>query len=166
MMKRCISALLLLTLCLTLCACAEKEKTLAVSVGELSDKVADAMASEQTAEYDETMLLDELGIQSSMFTEGFYKIGASDASVEEVAFFKAADEDSALQLKQKLETRKAATEATQKDYNADQLRGGNRRHGGNRGPVRLYGDERQPRRGYEGHRRQSEITIPTTAVKG
>ena len=66
MMKRCISALLLLTLCLTLCACAEKEKTLAVSVGELSDKVADAMASEQTAEYDETMLLDELGIQSSM----------------------------------------------------------------------------------------------------
>ena len=119
MMKRCISALLLLTLCLTLCACAEKEKTLAVSVGELSDKVADAMASEQTAEYDETMLLDELGIQSSMFTEGFYKIGASDASVEEVAFFKAADEDSALQLKQKLETRKAATEATQKDYNAD-----------------------------------------------
>ena len=119
MMKRCISALLLLTLLLTLCACAEKEKTLAVSVGELSDKVADAMASEQTAEYDETMLLDELGIQSSMFTEGFYKIGASDASVEEVAFFKAADEDSALQLKQKLETRKAATEATQKDYNAD-----------------------------------------------
>lgn len=119
MMKRCISALLLLTLLLTLCACAEKEKTLAVSVGELSDKVADAMASEQTAEYDETMLLDELGIQSSMFTEGFYKIGASDASVEEVAFFKAADEASALQLKQKLETRKAATEATQKDYNAD-----------------------------------------------
>lgn len=119
MMKRCISALLLLTLLLTLCACAEKEKTLAVPVGELSDKVADAMASEQTAEYDETMLLDELGIQSSMFTEGFYKIGASDASVEEVAFFKAADEDSALQLKQKLETRKAATEATQKDYNAD-----------------------------------------------
>ena len=119
MMKRCISAVLLLTLLLTLCACAEKEKTLAVSVGELSDKVADAMASEQTAEYDETMLLDELGIQSSMFTEGFYKIGASDASVEEVAFFKAADEDSALQLKQKLETRKAATEATQKDYNAD-----------------------------------------------
>ena len=117
MMKRCISALLLLTLLLTLCACAEKEKTLAVSVGELSDKVADAMASEQTAEYDETMLLDELGIQSSMFTEGFYKIGASDASVEEVAFFKAADEASALQLKQK--TRKAATEATQKDYNAD-----------------------------------------------
>ena len=119
MMKRCISALLLLTLLLTLCACAEKEKTLAVSVGELSDKVADAMASEQTAEYDETMLLDELGIQSSMFTEGFYKIGASDASVEEAAFFKAADEASALQLKQKLETRKAATEATQKDYNAD-----------------------------------------------
>ncbi len=119
MMKRCISALLLLTLLLTLCACTEKEKTLAVSVGELSDKVADAMASEQTAEYDETMLLDELGIQSSMFTEGFYKIGASDASVEEVAFFKAADEASALQLKQKLETRKAATEATQKDYNAD-----------------------------------------------
>ncbi len=119
MMKRCISALLLLTLLLTLCACAEKEKTLAVSVGELSDKVADAMASEQTAEYDETMLLDELGIQSSMITEGFYKIGASDASVEEVAFFKAADEASALQLKQKLETRKAATEATQKDYNAD-----------------------------------------------
>ena len=119
MMKRCISALLLLTLLLTLCACAEKEKTLAVSVGELSDKVADAMASEQTAEYDETMLLDELGIQSSMFTEGFYKIGASDASVEEVAFFKAADEASALQLKQKLETRKAATEATQKYYNAD-----------------------------------------------
>ena len=119
MMKRCISALLLLTLLLTLCACAEKEKTLAVSVGELSDKVADAMASEQTAEYDETMLLDELGIQSSMFTEGFYKIGASDASVEEVAFFKAADEASALQLKQKLETRKAATEATQKNYNAD-----------------------------------------------
>ena len=119
MMKRCISALLLLTLLLTLCACAEKEKTLAVSVGELSDKVADAMASEQTAEYDETMLLDELGIQSSMFTEGFYKIGASDASVEEVAFFKAADEASALQLKQKLETRKAATEATQKDYTAD-----------------------------------------------
>ena len=119
MMKRCISALLLLTLLLTLCACAEKEKTLAVSVGELSDKVADAMASEQTAEYDETMLLDELVIQSSMFTEGFYKIGASDASVEEVAFFKAADEASALQLKQKLETRKAATEATQKDYNAD-----------------------------------------------
>lgn len=119
MMKRCISALLLLTLLLTLCACAEKEKTLAVSVGELSDKVADAMASEQTVEYDETMLLDELGIQSSMFTEGFYKIGASDASVEEVAFFKAADEASALQLKQKLETRKAATEATQKDYNAD-----------------------------------------------
>ena len=119
MMKRCISALLLLTLLLTLCAGAEKEKTLAVSVGELSDKVADAMASEQTAEYDETMLLDELGIQSSMFTEGFYKIGASDASVEEVAFFKAADEASALQLKQKLETRKAATEATQKDYNAD-----------------------------------------------
>ena len=118
MMKRCISALLL-TLLLTLSACAETEKTLAVSVGELSDKVADAMASEQTAEYDETMLLDELGIQSSMFTEGFYKIGASDASVEEVAFFKAADEDSALQLKQKLETRKAATEATQKDYNAD-----------------------------------------------
>ena len=118
MMKRCISALLLLTLLLTLCACTEKEKTLAVSVGELSDKV-DAMASEQTAEYDETMLLDELGIQSSMFTEGFYKIGASDASVEEVAFFKAADEASALQLKQKLETRKAATEATQKDYNAD-----------------------------------------------
>lgn len=109
MMKRCISALLLLTLLLTLCACAEKEKTLAVSVGELSDKVADAMASEQTAEYDETMLLDELGIQSSMFTEGFYKIGASDASVEEVAFFKAADEASALQLKQKLETAKAAT---------------------------------------------------------
>ena len=119
MMKRCISALLLLTLLLTLCACAEKEKTLAVSVGELSDKVADAMASEQTAEYDETMLLDELGIQSSLFTAGFYKIGASDASVEEVAFFKAADEASALQLKQKLETRKAATEATQKDYNAD-----------------------------------------------
>ena len=119
MMKRCISALLLLTLLLTLCACAETEKTLAGSVGELSDKVADAMASEQTAEYDETMLLDELGIQSSMFTEGFYKIGASDASVEEVAFFKAADEASALQLKQKLETRKAATEATQKDYNAD-----------------------------------------------
>ena len=119
MMKRCISALLLLTLLLTLCARAETEKTLAVSVGELSDKVADAMASEQTAEYDETMLLDELGIQSSMFTEGFYKIGASDASVEEVAFFKAADEASALQLKQKLETRKAATEATQKDYNAD-----------------------------------------------
>ena len=119
MMKRCISALLLLTLLLTLCACAEKEKTLAVSVGELSDKVADAMASEQTAEYDETMLLDELGIQSSMFTEWFYNIGASDASVEEVAFFKAADEASALQLKQKLETRKAATEATQKDYNAD-----------------------------------------------
>lgn len=119
MMKRCISALLLLTLLLTLCACTEKEKALAVSVGELSDKVADAMASEQTAEYDETMLLDELGIQSSMFTEGFYKIGASDASVEEVAFFKAADEASALQLKQKLETRKAATEATQKDYNAD-----------------------------------------------
>ena len=119
MMKRCISALLLLTLLLTLCACAEKEKTLAVSVGELSDKVADAMASEQTAEYDETMLLAELGSQSSMFTEGFYKIGASDASVEEVAFFKAADEASALQLKQKLETRKAATEATQKDYNAD-----------------------------------------------
>lgn len=119
MMKRCISTLLLLTLLLTLCACAEKEKTLAVSVGELSDKVADAMASEQTAEYDETMLLDELGIQSSMFTEGFYKIGASDASVEEVAFFKAADEASTLQLKQKLETRKAATEATQKDYNAD-----------------------------------------------
>ncbi|MBS1333853.1 MAG: DUF4358 domain-containing protein [Clostridiales bacterium] len=119
MMKRCISALMLLTLCLTLCECAEKEKMLAVSVCELSDKVADSMASEQTAEYDETMLLDELGIQSSMFTEGFYKIGASDASVEEVAFFKAADEDSALQLKQKLETRKAATEATQKDYNAD-----------------------------------------------
>ena len=62
MMKRCISALLLLTLLLTLCACAEKEKALAVSVGELSDKVADAMASEQTAEYDETMLLDELGM--------------------------------------------------------------------------------------------------------
>ena len=72
MMKRCISVLLLLTLLLTLCACAEKEKALAVSVGELSDQVADAMASAQTAEYDETMLLDELGIQSSMFTEGFY----------------------------------------------------------------------------------------------
>ena len=117
MMKRCISVLLLLTLLLTLCACAEK--ALAVSVGELSDQVADAMASAQTAEYDETMLLDELGIQSSMFTEGFYKIGTSDASVEEVAFFKAADESSAQQIRQKLETRKSATEATQKDYNAD-----------------------------------------------
>ena len=119
MMKRCISVLLLLTLILTLCACAEKEKALAVSVGELSDQVADAMASAQTAEYDETMLLDELGIQSSMFTEGFYKIGTSDASLEEVAFFKAADESSAQQIRQKLETRKSATEATQKDYNAD-----------------------------------------------
>ena len=119
MMKRCISVLLLLTLLLTLCACAEMEKALAVSVGELSDQVADAMASAQTAEYDETMLLDELGIQSSMFTEGFYKIGTSDASVEEVAFFKAADESSAQQIRQKLETRKSATEATQKDYNAD-----------------------------------------------
>ena len=119
MMKRCISVLLLLTLLLTLCACAEKEKALAVSVGELSDQVADAMASAQTAEYDETMLLDERGIQSSMFTEGFYKIGTSDASVEEVAFFKAADESSAQQIRQKLETRKSATEATQKDYNAD-----------------------------------------------
>ena len=119
MMKRCISVLLLLTLLLTLYACAEKEKALAVSVGELSDQVADAMASAQTAEYDETMLLDELGIQSSMFTEGFYKIGTSDASVEEVAFFKAADESSAQQIRQKLETRKSATEATQKDYNAD-----------------------------------------------
>ena len=119
MMKRCISVLLLLTLILTLCACAEKEKALAVSVGELSDQVADAMASAQTAEYDETMLLDELGMQSSMFTEGFYKIGTSDASVEEVAFFKAADESSAQQIRQKLETRKSATEAPQKDYNAD-----------------------------------------------
>ena len=97
----------------------ENEKTLSVRMIELGEKVEEKMASETVADYDATLLLDDLGIASSLDTEYFYKVGSSDASVEEVAFFKAADEESATTIMQKLQSRKASTESTQKDYNAE-----------------------------------------------
>lgn len=110
---------MILILIVSLVSCQETEKTLSVSVTELGEKVEEKMASETVADYDATLLLDDLGIASSLYTEYFYKVGSSDASVEEVAFFKAADEESATTIMQKLQSRKASTESTQKDYNAE-----------------------------------------------
>ena len=110
---------MILILIVSLVSCQETEKTLSVSVTELGEKVEEKMASETVADYDATLLVDDLGIASSLYTEYFYKVGSSDASVEEVAFFKAADEESATTIMQKLQSRKASTESTQKDYNAE-----------------------------------------------
>ena len=110
---------MILILIVSLVSCQETEKTLSVSVTELGEKVEEKMASETVADYDAALLLDDLGIASSRYTEYFYKVGSSDASVEEVAFFKAADEESATTIMQKLQSRKASTESTQKDYNAE-----------------------------------------------
>ena len=110
---------MILILIVSLVSCQETEKTLSVSVTELGEKVEEKMASETVADYDATLLLDDLGIASSLYTEYFYKVGSSDASVEEVAFCKAADEESATTIMQKLQSRKASTESTQKDYNAE-----------------------------------------------
>ena len=110
---------MILILIVSLVSCQETEKTLSVSVTELGEKVEEKMASETVADYDATLLLDDLGIASSLYTEYFYKVGSSDASVEEVAFFKAADEESATTIMQKLQSRKASTESTQKDYNSE-----------------------------------------------
>lgn len=110
---------MILILIVSLVSCQETEKTLSVSVTELGEKVEEKMASETVADYDAALLLDDLGIASSLYTEYFYKVGSSDASVEEVAFFKAADEESATTIMQKLQSRKASTESTQKDYNAE-----------------------------------------------
>ena len=110
---------MILILIVSLVSCQETEKTLSVSVTELGEKVEEKMSSETVADYDATLLLDDLGIASSLYTEYFYKVGSSDASVEEVAFFKAADEESATTIMQKLQSRKASTESTQKDYNAE-----------------------------------------------
>lgn len=118
-MKKTLCALMILILIVSLVSCQETEKTLSVSVTELGEKVEEKMASETVADYDATLLLDDLGIASSLYTEYFYKVGSSDASVEEVAFFKAADEESATTIMQKLQSRKASTESTQKDYNAE-----------------------------------------------
>ena len=112
---------MILILIVSLVSCQETEKTLSVSVTELGEKVEEKMASETVADYDATLLLDDLGIASSLYTEYFYKVGSSDASVEEVAFFKAADEESATTIMQKLQSRKASTESTQKDYNAEKI---------------------------------------------
>ena len=118
-MKKTLCALMILILIVSLVSCQETEKTLSVSVTELGEKVEEKMASETVADYDATLLLDDLGIASSLYTEYFYKVGSSDASGEEVAFFKAADEESATTIMQKLQSRKASTESTQKDYNAE-----------------------------------------------
>ena len=118
-MKKTLCAVMILILIVSLVSCQETEKTLSVSVTELGEKVEEKMASETVADYDATLLLDDLGIGSSLYTEYFYKVGSSDASVEEVAFFKAADEESATTIMQKLQSRKASTESTQKDYNAE-----------------------------------------------
>ncbi len=118
-MKKTLCAVMILILIVSLVSCQETEKTLSVSVTELGEKVEEKMASETVADYDATLLLDDLGIASSLYTEYFYKVGSSDASVEEVAFFKAADEESATTIMQKLQSRKASTESTQKDYNAE-----------------------------------------------
>ena len=52
---------MILILIVSLVSCQETEKTLSVSVTELGEKVEEKMASETVADYDATLLLDDLG---------------------------------------------------------------------------------------------------------
>lgn len=116
--KRTLSVILVLALALAFTACGS-EKKLNGTVDELKAAVSAVNAEGELVPYDEDRLIDDLGIKSSEYSEGFYLIPINSAGVETIAFFVCADSASADSLKLKLETHVTDVRNKQKDYNAD-----------------------------------------------
>lgn len=121
-MRKIISFALILTLSLcALCGCGDSNKEFALegTTAELLDELLAFTEADEMVLSSEETILDNTGISNELYTERFYSSDITGLSSETLAFFVAADDESASKIEGFLNTYLSDETARQKNYNAD-----------------------------------------------
>ncbi len=117
--KRILAFILLAVLAISLVACGGTEKTLKVSMDDIQKALSQHSNEGELFVIDEDRLLDEIGIKSTDYKEGFFIMALGSVSVERAALFECEDKASADALKTKLESHVTDIKNREENYIID-----------------------------------------------